>query len=147
MGVFSDTELAIRSYVQDNLPAVLTEFNQADFDKYINDCIDLDKYKYNTELFFNFGSYTIAPLTNESGAGAFAFDVFMVFRGGTPEALHEKMLKYADAFYELFVRSGFNFGGAIDGTMEVAADFFNAAEGNVNTKVCTMTFSTTREML
>lgn len=146
MGVFSDTETTIKTYVEDNLPAVLTEFDVSDFDKYVNDYIDLDRYKQKAVLFFNFGSYELSPLTNESAAGQFQFDVFMVFRGDTPENLHERMVKSGDAFYEMFARSGFNFGGAIDGTMNVMVNFFNAAEANVNTKVCSLTFTTVSEM-
>lgn len=140
--MFREREQGIIQFVKDNFPT----YSETDFDAYINDFLDLERYQYNTELFFNFGSYFITPLTNESGAGSFSFDVFMVFRGDTPENLMEKMTDFADAFYLMFKENGFNFGGVIDGTMETEVYFFNGAEGNTNTKICQMTFTTTSEM-
>lgn len=140
--MFKEREEGIINYVKEMFP----NYSENDFDSYVNDFIDLDKYKYDTMLFFNFGSYYITPLTNESGAGSFSFDVYMVFRNEDSETLKDRMTEYADSFFKMFKESDFNFGGVIDGTMETEIYFFNAAGGNPNIKICQMTFTTTSEM-
>ena len=140
--MFAEREEKIMSFVRDNFSNYMGE----DFDVYVNDYINIDAYKYDATLFFNFGSYSITPLTNESGAGAFSFDVYMVFQNAKSEVLKNRMTSFADAFFQMFKKSGFNFGGATDGTMEIEIYFFNAAESNPNVKVCQMTFSTISEM-
>lgn len=144
--MFREREEQITQFIQGTLPTYLEAEGLSDFNRYVNDFIDLDKYKDKTVFFYNFGSYDIVPLTNESGAGSFSFDVYMVFRGEAPETLHNKMLNYADVFYKMFTESGFNFGGCVDGTMEIECYFYNAAEGFPGNKVCLMTFTTTSEM-
>lgn len=140
--MFKEREEGIINFVKEIFP----NYSETDFEAYVNDFIDLDKYKYDTMLFFNFGSYAITPLTNESGAGSFSFDIYMVFRNDESEVLKDRMTEFADAFFQMFKENGFNFGGVIDGTMETEIYFFNAAEGNPNTKICQMTFTTTSEM-
>lgn len=144
-GDFWEREFRIQFEICSNLPEELRKHGFNDCDAYINDFLDFDRYKFDTELFFNFGSYYIQPLTNESNGANFTFDLFLAFRGDTGDNLHEKMLAYADSVYNVFKASGFNFNGAVDGQVNTEVYFYNAAEGNVNMKVCAITFTTSSE--
>lgn len=144
-GAFWEREFRIQFELATKLPEELRKHGFNDFEAYINDFLDFDKYKFDTELFYNFGSYYIQPLTNESNGANFTFDIFMAFRGDTGENLHEKMLAYADSVFNVFRESGYNFNGAVDGQVNTEVYFYNAAEGNVNMKVCAITFTTSSE--
>lgn len=144
MGLFKERENAVINYIKDNLPNFLGD--KPDFDRYVNDYLNPDGYKDDKIFFFNFGSYDLEPFQTGADSGRFMFDVFMLFRNEEPEELHEQMLDYADAFYEMFKASNFNFGGAVDMGLEVNVNFYNAAQGNNNLKICVMTFTTASEM-
>lgn len=144
-GEFLEREFRIQFELETKLPEELRKHGFNDFEAYINDFLDFDRYKFDTELFYNFGSYYIQPLTNESNVANFTFDIFMAFRGDTGDNLHEKMLAYADSVFNVFRESGYNFNGAVDGQVNTEVYFYNAAEGNVNMKVCAITFTTSSE--
>lgn len=142
---FKQQQDAIKKYIQDNLPATLTQFQLADFDGYIDDFVDLDKYTKAKQLFFNFGSYDFTGLTNESGAEEFEFSVYLTFRKDKTDNLRNNMLNYCSAFYDMFEKSGGNLGGIADWGYISTVDFYPAAEGNMDIKVAELTIHLTTE--
>jgi hypothetical protein len=96
---------------------------------YIDDFLDLDKYRQDFTLFFNFASLSFERETNSSENQETLLAVFLVVRNGTPERLREKLLNYAASFYRFFYASGGNFGGIVDYGRIEGITFFNAAEG------------------
>lgn len=146
MGFFLNRETAIRNYIETNIGEYLEEELAKPFDAFINDFLDLDKYKHPKCLFYNFGNYDLSPNSNESESGNFVFDIFLVFRQDTPEALHQEMVQTVDAFYNMIRGDiGFNLGGAVDIINNISVDFYNAGEGNPNLKIAAITFNTTTE--
>lgn len=146
MGFFKKREEKIQEFIESNINQYLEAENVKNFDKYVNDFLNLDKYKYSKTLFYNFGNYDLTPYSNESENGNFVFDIFMVFRNDAPENLRKEMLGTADAFYSLLHDdTGFNFGGAVDQINDVAVSFYNAADGDINLKIAAFTFSTGSE--
>lgn len=104
-------------------------------DSYVDDFLDLDKYREDFTLFFDFVSLGFERETNSSENQETSLSVFLVLRNDTVEKLREKQLKHASAFYRFFYASGGNFGGAADyGKIESVA-FFNAAEGQRNVRI------------
>lgn len=125
----------IQEYIKTNYPVVLQEQGLDDVGAYINDFLDFDKYNKKTQLFFDFGNYTFNALSNESNSEDMELHIYLSFRGDSAKELNQRMMRYTAGFYEMFDRSGCNFGGLADfGTIE-SVSFFQATEGNANLKV------------
>jgi hypothetical protein len=115
-----------RNYMIDNLPPP-----QA----YVDDYLDLDKYRQDFSMFFNFGSYGFERETNVSENQETLLAVFLVVRNDDTGKLREKLLKYTTSFYRFFDEAGGNFDGLVDYGKIESITFFNAAEGQKNVKV------------
>jgi hypothetical protein len=102
---------------------------------YVDDFLDLDKYRQDFSLFFNFSSYTFERETNISENQETVLTVFLVVRNDDGDMLREKLLKYATSFYKFFDDTDRNFGGLVDYGKIESLTFFNAAEGQKNVKV------------
>lgn len=125
----------IQEYIKTNFPVVLQEQNLKDVDAYINDFLDFDRYTKNTQLFYDFGNYTFNALSNESNSEEIELHIYLSFKGATATELNKRMMEYTAGFYEMFERSGFNFGGIADfGTID-SISFYQATEGNLNAKL------------
>ena len=77
---YKSQQNAIKTYIESHLPAILTAGNLTDFDAYIDDFLDLDKYTKSRQLFYNFSYYNYDYLSNESQSNEFEFTVYLVFR-------------------------------------------------------------------
>jgi hypothetical protein len=113
---------------------------------YTSDFLDLDRYKENCTVFFDFGSYSFAWKTNESELQELEFSVYLVVRNNTPDTLRENMLRYASAFYQLFDASNQCFDGAVDYGKITGITFFEYPEGNKNIKVAEITMTLRNEI-
>ena len=136
---FKSQQNAIKTYIESHLPAILTAGNLTDFDAYIDDFLDLDKYTKSRQLFYNFSYYNYDYLSNESQSNEFEFSVYLVFRNDKVALLRDNMLDYASAFYEMFDESGCNLGGIADYGLIRTVEFFPAAEGHKDVKIAELT--------
>lgn len=136
---FKQQQDAIKTYIETNLKNTLQTRGLADFDRYIDDFVDLDKYTAKKQLFFNFGTYDFTNLSNESDSEDFEFSVYLVFRKDSTTNLRNNMLDYCSAFWEMFDNSGNNLGGIADYGAIMTVDFYPAAEGNLDVKVAELT--------
>lgn len=143
---FIGKQTAIKNYIKNNLPNVLSEAELTDFDEYIDDYFDLDLYQKQKQLFFDFGNYTYEKLSNMSDSETLEFSVYLAFQNENEKVSKELMLKYAGAFYEMFTRSGRNFEGIADIGTITEATFYNAAEGNTDVKVAEITIVLSTEI-
>jgi hypothetical protein len=99
---------------------------------YIDDFPDLDKYRQDFTLFFNFASLSFERETNSSENQETLLAVLLVVRNGETGRLREKLLNYAASFYRFFYAAGGNFDGIVDYGKIEGVTFFNAAEGQKN---------------
>lgn len=142
---FEQRQAEIKAYIKTNLPIVLTEMQLADFDEYIDDFLDLDKYQKSKQLFFNFGSYTYDHLSNESENEELTLNIYLVFQKAKSSELVSRMKKYTTALIEMFKRSGNNFDGLVDIGIFENVSFFLAAEGTTDVKIADVQFKLTTE--
>lgn len=136
---FKQHQADIKNYIESNLPSVLQECNLADFDSYIDDFIDLDKYTKSKQLFYSFDYYNYEDISNESNVEDFTFSVLLVFRKGKDSELKENMLNYASAFYRMFELSGNNMKGVADYGIIQNVQFYPFAEGYPEVKIAELT--------
>lgn len=136
---FKTQQDAIKTYIESHLPDVLTEMNLSNIDAYIDDWLDLDKYKKSKQLFYAFGMYNFDNLSNESESEDFEFSVYLVFRNGKTENLRNMMLNYSTAFYKMFDVSGCNLGGISDSGKIQSLGLYPMAEGHPDVKVAEIT--------
>lgn len=136
---FEQYQNEIKNAVQTNLGIKLQELNLADFDRYVDDYVDLDKYTNAKTLFFDFVGYNFEDLSNESNVEDFEFSVYMAFRKDTQSNLKKNMLKYSSAFYQMFGETGNNLGGVSDYGIITQVQFYDTAEGNPDIKVAHLT--------
>lgn len=132
---FIEKEEKIKKYITENLPVVANELGLTDSIAFIDDAMDLDTYTKNTQLFFDFEKYIFQSLSTESNSEEISFSVYMTFRNGKVSDLNTKMKKYSACLYEMFERSGENFGGVVDIGFCNNITFYPYAEGNTNIKV------------
>lgn len=129
----------IQEYIKTNYPVVLQEQGLENVGAYINDALDFDKYNKKTQLFFDFKSYAFHSLSNESNSEELELHLYLSFRGDSAKELNKKMLLYSAGFYEMFERSGCNFGGLTDFGIIETTTFYPETEGNPNLKVAELT--------
>lgn len=129
----------IKNYIQTQFKEELKLDSLPDIDAYIDDFLDLDRYKRKSQLFYNFSDYIFKDLSNESDTEDMQMSIYLVFQGDTPEKLKNRMLEYSAIFYRMFEKSGSNFGGVADFGQIETVQFYNAAEGNPNLKISEFT--------
>lgn len=105
---------------------------------FVKDSIDLDKYKGNLTVFFDFASFNFENLTNESQSTNLILDLYFVRRNGTSEKLRKELLTYISKFYKWFYKDR-TLGGFIDfGTIEELNNY-DAASGDKGIKISQIT--------
>lgn len=124
----------IKAYIETVMPTILADAELDNYDDYIDDFLDLDKYAKKKQLFYNFNNYTFDYMSNESNVEDFDFSVYLVFRGDKVSNLRKQMLNYASAFYKMFEDDG-NLGGIADYGIIQTISFYPAAEGYEDVKV------------
>lgn len=124
----------IIEYIKEHYGEYIPE-GYAQPDNYTSDFMDLDKYKNNFTVFFDFGTYTFSLKTNESELQEFILTINLVVRNEESEKLRKKILEYATAFYQMFDQSEQCFDGAVDYGKINSITFFDWVEGSKNLKV------------
>lgn len=132
---FQTQQTSIKNYIETNFPNVLQELELPAPGAYIDDFLNLDKYKKAVQLFYDFGEYSFSDLSNESNVEDLVMTVYLTFNNDKASALKEKMVKYTACFYEMFNRSGCNFGGIADFGQIESVKMYQAAEADINVKV------------
>jgi hypothetical protein len=141
---YQEKENAIVSYVEDNF----NTFNDnLRLEHFINEFLDLDQYNFNSSLWFSFDGYTYEDLTNQSKLETSTLRVFIVVRNDKEKDLHERLRSYAGSFYNMFVESGLNFGGAVDTGIITSVNFYDAVEGDKGKKLCELALSLLKETI
>jgi hypothetical protein len=120
----------IKAHYQQHIPELYPAPNE-----YTSEFLDTDKFKNNFTIFFDFGEYTFEWKTNESELQEIQFTVYLMVRNDASEKLHEKMLQYTTAFYQMFDESGQSFEDSVDYGRIASINFYQWPEGNKNIKV------------
>lgn len=142
---FLETENAIKDYIKEKLPALLEEMELDNFDGYIEDFLDLDKYAKSKQLFFDFNTYSYDYLTNESENETIDLNIYLTFMKDKPSSLITKMKKYTAALIELFKRSNYSFEGIVDFGKYDSVQFYLAPDGTPDVKISNIHFILTKE--
>ena len=90
---FFELEENISAYIEREFSEYLQE-KELSKPLFIKDNIDLDKYKSNLTVFFDFASFNFENLSNESQSANLTLDLYFVRRNGTPEKLRKELLTY-----------------------------------------------------
>ena len=107
---------------------------------FVNDNIDLDKYKSNLTVFFDFASFKFDNLSNESQLAKITLDLYFVRRNGTVEKLKKELCNYISKFYAWFYDDR-TLGGIVDfGTIEEINNY-DAASGDKGIKISQITIT------
>jgi hypothetical protein len=134
----------ITDFIKNNyklsLPDGLTEP-----DAYIDEApIDLDKYKKDNQLFFDFGKYDYEALSNDSDTQTATLTVYIICRNDKTDALKHKLLSYTSAFYT-FVAKSSGLGGTVDKTDIKSVTFFDDVSGDASIKASSIELELTTE--
>lgn len=135
---FEEKENQIKAFIEENFPDYISGAELEQMDAYIDDFLDFDKYKQNKKFFYNFSTYDFNDLSNESNSATFNVSFYIVLKGEEAGTLRSNLLKYAAAFYKMFEKSGNNLNGIFDFGKIDTVNFYNAAEGHKELKVCSL---------
>lgn len=116
-------------YLGDELPAI---------DSFVDDFIDLDKYKKSNILFYDFQDFSFTDLSFESRDVSGMLHVYFVVRNASSSVLKQRAAGYTTAFYNFFydeTKCNRNFNGLTDLGIISSVSFYNAAEANTGIKV------------
>ncbi len=134
---FFELEENISSYIEKEFSEYLKE-KELSKPLFVKDNIDLDKYKSNLTVFFDFASFNFENLSNESQSANLTLDLYFVRRNGTPEKLRKELLTYISKFYAWFYKDR-TLGGLVDfGTIEELNNY-DAASGDKGIKISQIT--------
>lgn len=139
---FSQIEKQITDFISENFPAFLRDGLEKP--KFINDFLDLDKYKFSNTVFFEFNSWNFDYLQTHEQNGKLDFNLFIVCRND--KNLKEKCLNYATDFYRFFEETGKNLNGLADFGKINYLTMFDAFEGNPEIKVTELTITLNLEI-
>jgi len=133
---FYDLQKKIEDYIKQGFNAYLGE----DIKKpsYVSDNIDLDKYKGDFSVFFDFSSFDFEDLSNESMKASLTMDLYFVRRNGTSETLKKDLLSYVSKFYAFFYTDR-SFGNLIDWGTITELNNYDAVSGDKNIKITQLT--------
>lgn len=139
---FANLENGIINYFQNNLPAKVTAAGLDNIEDYVNDFIDLDKYRHNAMIFFDFSEYHFENLSLDSRNATCNFDLYLILRNKTPTELQTDLLNYTDCIYNFYYENSQNqtFGGLVDVGIIQDVELFSAFAGNNNIKLVDFTF-------
>lgn len=142
---FKKTQDDIKKYIEANYKTFLPE-EYSEPDAYIDDVpLDLDKYKKNVQLFYDFSTYNFATLSNASNDETIKFTVYFTVRNGTPLVLKEMILAYTSSFYN-FIQDCKGFGGLVDEVNADTVNFFYDVEGTSSIKASSIEMSLKTEV-
>lgn len=144
---FTDLENGIINYIKNNLPDYIAAANLSKIENYIDDVIDLDRYRERIAIFFDFTEYHFEPLTLDSREVTNLFHIYLILRNDTPENLKKNLRLYTTYIYNFYYANDLNrtFGGLIDLGIIQDVEIFTAFAGNVNIKIVDFTFKITLE--
>lgn len=128
---FIETEKQITGFIEKTFPDYLRP--ELEKPKFINDFLDLDKYKASNQIFYEFSSWNFDYLQTHAQNGKLEINIFIVCRNG--KNLKEKCLNYATDFFRFFEETGKNFGGIADFGKINSLTMFDAVEGNPEIKL------------
>lgn len=143
---FTKEQDKIKDYIEHNLNTYLINNGVEPIDAFIDDFIDLDKFKKKNQLFYNFEKYNFSTLSSNSNKQTLEFSVFLACRGASNTELKVKVGKQASVFYEMFEDSGTSLGGIADDGEITGVTFYYRAEGSVNIKVAEINITLSSEV-
>lgn len=134
---FFELEENISGYIETEFSEYLKE-KELSKPVFVKDNIDLDKYKSNLTVFFDFTSFNFENLSNESQSASLTLDLYFVRRNGTQEKLRKELLTYISKFYAWFYMDR-TLGDLVDfGTIEELNNY-DAASGDKGIKISQIT--------
>ena len=136
---FFELEESISNHIKGKFSKYLEE-KQLLKPLFIKDNIDLDKYKSNLTVFFDFASFKFDNLSNESQLAKMTLDLYFVRRNDTAETLKQELCNYSSKFYAWFYNDR-TLGGIVDfGTIEEINNY-DAASGDKGIKISQITIT------
>lgn len=139
---FYELEQSITDYIKENYTACLNGEGLGEQlpiqPVYVSDVLDLDKYKGNLTVFFDFSNFTFEDLSNESQSASVTLDLYFVRRNGTSETLKKDLLNYVSKFYAWFY-SDRSLGGIVDFGTITELNNYSAASGDKGIKISQIT--------
>lgn len=158
---FLGKETEIFNFIKDNLGNYLVNLPALSETDYIQDFVDFDKYKQKNCVFVNTENAQFEPLSSNSMNENLTMHVIFKCCGDTTENLRKRIRNYATAFWNFFYDDGSctdiipeatiipcdqDFNGAIDFGIISYVDFYDAADGNPQIKVCDITLALSAEV-
>ena len=111
----------IKQYVKDNFKP------KTKVEDFIDDVLDLYKYKKSTIVFYDFDSFEFKELSNESKENELGFSITIVCRNDKSSNLLKKVQGLSSDFFNWFYDDR-TFGGLCDFGTISKIEFFNGAE-------------------
>lgn len=136
---FFKLQQKIENYIKENFSAYLENENLSK-PSFVSDYLDLDKYKSNFTIFFDFDSYNFENLSNESMKASLTLDLFFVLRNGTSANLKKNLMNYVSKFYSFFY-SERSFCGVVDFGTITEINNYDAAQGDKGIKITQITLN------
>lgn len=136
---FYSLQKKIESHIEEKFNAYLEE-EELEKPSYVSDYLDLDKYKANFSVFFDFDSYRFENLSNESMSASLTLDLYFVVRNGVSQALKQKLMEYVSKFYSFFY-SDRTLGGIVDYGTITELNNYDAVQGDKGIKITQITMS------
>lgn len=136
---FFELEEKITEYIENGFSEYL-EKAEVSKPTYIRDVIDLDKYKGNLTVFFDYASFNFENLSNESQTANLTLDLYFVRRNGTPENLRKDLLNYISKFYAWFYKDR-TLNGIVDFGTITELNNYDAASGDKGIKITQVTIT------
>lgn len=136
---FFELQEKIENYIKENFSAYLQNENLKS-PSFVSDYLDLDKYKSNFTIFFDFDSYNFENLTNESMKANLTLDLFFVARGATSATLKKNLMNYVSKFYSFFYAER-SFSGIVDFGTITEINNYDAVQGDKGIKISQITLN------
>lgn len=136
---FFELQEKIENYIEKNFSAYLQDENLKS-PSFVSDYLDLDKYKSNFTIFFDFDSYNFENLTNESMKANLTLDLFFVARGATSATLKKNLMNYVSKFYSFFYAER-SLCGIVDFGTITEINNYDAVQGDKGIKISQITLN------
>lgn len=136
---FYELQQKIENYIKEKFSAFLENENLSK-PSFVSDYLDLDKYKSNFTIFFDFNSYNFENLSNESMTANLTLDLFFVARNGTSDTLKKNLMNYVSKFYSFFY-SERSFCGIVDFGTITEINNYDAVFGDKGIKITQITMN------
>lgn len=136
---FFDLQKNIEKYIEENFTKYLDK-NKLKTPVYIDDFLDLDKYKNSFAVFFDFATYNFENLSNESMKSNLTLDIYFVRRNGADKALKQDLMNYVSKFYSFFYQDR-ALGGLVDFGTLTEINNYDAVQGDKGIKITQITLN------